>query len=102
MEQQEFCQDCHQKHDCQEVYRRLGNSENPPVFLKVVVAFLLPMVVFIVSLAIFEKVLAWAGADSLRSSQGLQTAVSFFMAMFTTIVFIFVVKLLEKLIRNFT
>ena len=102
MDQQKFCQDCHQKHDCQEVYRRLGGSECPPVFLKVIVAFLLPMLIFIVSLAIFDRILAGSGGSFLYSSQSLQTVVIFLMALVTTVVCMLIMKLLEKLIRNFS
>ena len=100
MSQEDFCQDCHQKHDCQESYRRLGGSECPPVFLKVIVAFLLPMLVFTVSLAISGKILAKVGSDSFRSSEGLQTFLSFCIALLTTFVFIIIVKLLEKFART--
>ena len=102
MDQQEFCKDCHLKHDCQEVYRRLGGSECPSVFLKVVVAFLLPMVVFTVSLAIYDRILTGSEVNFLRFSQSLQTAVNFLLALITTVIFIFVEKLLEKVIRIFS
>ena len=101
MNQQEICQDCHQRHDCQEVYRQLGNAENPPIAFKAIVVFLLPMLIFTVSLAVSGKILAGAGSNSLRFSDGLQTFLSFCIALLTTVVFIFIVKLLEKLIRIF-
>jgi hypothetical protein len=100
MEQQHFCQDCHQKDDCQEIYRRLGGSKCPPVFLKVIVAFLLPMVIFIISIAIFDRILTGSGWSFLHSSQSLQTVATFFMALITTVVFILFEKLLEKIIRS--
>lgn len=100
MSQQEFCQDCHQRHDCQEVYRRLGSAKSPSIAFKVIVVFLMPMVIFIVSLAVSGKVLAKAGGDSFRFSDGLQNFLSFCIALLTTVVFIIIVKLLEKLIRT--
>ena len=99
MSQEDFCQDCHQKHECQEVYRRLGSSEVPPLFYKTVVAFLLPMVVFIVSLAVFEKILS--GDNYSHFSQKMQNAIGFLMALISTIVFMLVFKLLSKLFRKF-
>ena len=99
MSQEDFCQNCHQKNDCQEVYRRMGSTECPPVFYKSVVAFLLPMIVFVVSVAIFEKILS--GDKFSHFSQNLQTAISFFMALLVTAVFIVVFKLLSKLFRKF-
>ena len=101
MEQQQFCQNCHQKHDCQEVYRKMGGSKCPPVFLKVLVAFLLPMVVFVISLAIFDRIFggSW-GQENL--SQGLRTFLSFVLAVTATVICIVIVKILEKIIRTFS
>ena len=101
MEQQQFCQDCHQKHDCQEIYRKMGGSDCPPVFKKVLVAFLLPMLVFVVSLAIFDRIFTcpWGVRNF---SQGLQTFLSFILAVTTTLICIIIVKILERIIRAFS
>lgn len=58
MVQEKFCEGCDQSNKCQEISRKLGNVKGPSVALKVIVAFLLPLVVFIVSLAVFERVFA--------------------------------------------
>lgn len=47
MGQSESCKGCSQAHTCAKVYGQLGNAEGPSVVWKVVVAFLLPMVIFI-------------------------------------------------------
>ncbi len=99
MEQEKFCQDCHLKHECQDVYRRLGCSDCPPVFYKTIAAFLLPMVVFIVSLAVFEKF--FAGGSFLHFSQKLQATLGFFIALLVTVVFMLILKLVNKLLRKF-
>ena len=79
----------------------MGGSQCPPVFMKVVVAFLLPMVVFVVSLAIFDRI--FAGPWGVRNfSEGLQTFLSFVLAVTTTVICIVIVKLLEKIIRAFS
>ncbi len=54
MTQQEFCRDCDQENQCQEAYRRLGDTKSPSVALKAVVAFLLPLIVFIVLLLLWR------------------------------------------------
>ena len=56
MDQQ--CDNCGQKNSCQEVYHKLGRSKSPPVTLKVVQAFLLPLVLFIITLAGAEHLFA--------------------------------------------
>jgi hypothetical protein len=51
------CDNCSQKNSCQEAFKKLGDSEAPPVLLKVVQAFLLPLIIFIITLAVMEQVL---------------------------------------------
>ena len=79
MAQQKFCEDCNQKHDCREVYQKLGNTKGPSVVLKAVVAFLLPILVFIGCLAAFEAILA-------------RTALNFLLALSVTFVLILIIK----------
>ena len=45
------CQSCPERQGCKDVYRQLGQSEGPPVTLNVVIAFVLPLVIFIASMA---------------------------------------------------
>lgn len=104
MNQQEFCQSCHYKHDCRQIYRQLGHTSCPSVVRKVIVAFLLPLVVFIISLAVFDDFFAGAGGDILHFSQNgdpsnmqeLKIVVSFFMALLTTSVCVFFTKMINK------
>lgn len=91
MVQQESCQGCHQKDDCQKIYGQLTNAKGPSVTVKVVLAFLLPLVVFIVSLAAFEKILA----GSFDAGQ-LRAAVTFLLALLTTLICIFIVKFANR------
>lgn len=107
MNQHEFCKDCHQRHDCQEVYRRLGGAECPSVTLKVIIVFLMPMVIFVVSLAVFEFFftdILGAALNSLLSGgsvsvQKLQTLLGFFLAFFITFICIFIFKTLNKRLK---
>ena len=59
------CNNCDQKERCQEVFKELGNLKGPSVLPKVVQAFLLPLIFFIISLAVAENVLAERVASSL-------------------------------------
>ena len=94
MAQEKFCQDCDQKHDCQKIYEQLGNVKGPSVVFKVIVAFLLPMVVFIVSLAVFEEVLAKA-----VNTEELQTLLSFLISLLITFVCILIVQTINRQLR---
>lgn len=51
-EEEKFCEGCPQAHDCKSAYGMLGNFKGPSVVTKVIVAFLLPILVFIVVLGI--------------------------------------------------
>jgi hypothetical protein len=87
MAEQDFCHTCNQKHDCQKVYEHLGHIEGPSIIVKVLLAFLLPVVVFIVSLAIFERILT-----GLLSSSAAQMPVSFLLAVLATFVCILITR----------
>ncbi len=90
MAEQKICEDCKQKPDCRRIYEQLGDVEGPSVVIKVIVAFLLPLVVFIVSLAVFQEIFAKA-----ISSQRLQTALSLLLAFLVTFVFILIVRVIN-------
>jgi len=94
MDEQKFCQECNQKHDCREVYRQLGNNKSPSVAFKVVIAFLLPLVVFITALAASEKILS-----VIINSKEAQTVLSLLLALAVTFVCIFVLKAINRQLR---
>jgi len=89
MSEQEFCRYCQERHECQEIYRQLGQAKGPSVFFKVVAAFLVPLVVFIGSLVVFEVILA-----KLVNSGALKTGISLALALSVTFVFISAIKVL--------
>ena len=95
MIQQKSCQHCSQKHDCRQVYRRLGKTESPSVVFKVLVAFLLPIVVFIASLVVLDHILAKA-----VDSKEVQTALSFLLALSVTIACIFLLRAIKRQFRK--
>ena len=100
MAQEDFCRDCSQADKCQDVYRKLGKAEGPSVALKVVAAFLLPLVVFIATLAVFKGIWANAGVGvsqeaqngGLMNAEELRTAISFLLALAVTFIFILIIK----------
>lgn len=69
----------------------MGDSSCEPVTLKVILAFLLPLIVFIVSLAVFEQVLA--GAINI---EGLHIALSFVLALIVTFIDVYITKVFNK------
>lgn len=91
MVQQEFCQGCDLKNKCKDAYERLGSAKTSSVARKVVVAFLLPLVVFIGILAASDKLLA-----KLLNPKGLRAAVSLLSALAATFAFILIAKAVER------
>jgi len=84
------CQGCSHKHNCQETYQKLANFKGFSVVLKVIVAFLLPIMVFIASLAAFERILA----EAIYNRQ-LQTILSFLLALPVTFAVILFIKVIN-------
>ncbi len=93
MAENEFCQGCYQNHNCRRIYQAIGNIKGPTVIYKVISAFLVPMLAFIVSLAGFERILAKTMAQT-----PLRTVTGFILALSVT----FLCILIIRLIRNYT
>lgn len=91
MVKNEFCKGCFQRHDCQKVYEKLGKTEGPSVVWKVIAAFLLPMLIFIASLAFFDYLLAEKIGPS-----WLKTLLVFLFSLVATFIGILIIKLLGK------
>lgn len=68
----DYCSRCGHKETCREVYGKLGRHEGPNVTWGVIVAFLLPIVVFIASSAAFQ----WLLKDSIGEKTLLITSVA--------------------------
>ena len=71
MTERDFCSNCPQSHNCQTVYERLSNMTGPSVALRAVSAFLLPLIVFIIALAVSKSIFA-----GIIKNQGLRTLLS--------------------------
>jgi len=91
MTRQELCQQCNQRQDCGQVYEQLGKIEGPSIVKKVVLAFLLPLVVFVASLAIFESIFS-----GVISAEQTRSALSFASALLLTFVCILLTKVIDR------
>lgn len=90
------CEGCKQRHDCREIYGKMGTAAGPSVTLKVVIAFLSPILVFIAFLAGVEK-----AAGFFTNSAGLQTGGALFAAVSATLLWIFTARTIaRRLVRN--
>jgi len=91
MGDEQFCERCSQRHDCREIYGKLGNAEGPSLTLRVILAFLMPILVFIVSLGGFEKGLGWV-----TERAALRTAASLSGAVIVTLAWILTVRVIGR------
>lgn len=73
------------------MYEQLGKIEGPSIVKKVVLAFLLPLVVFVASLAIFERMLS-----AVLSAGQARSALSFVSALSLTFVCILLTKVINR------
>ena len=90
MVEQEFCQRCQQKDDCWKVYRKMGNTESPSVTATVVLAFLLPLLIFIVSLGTSERILT-----KVIDTDYMLTAMSLLLSLLVTFACIVLTRILR-------
>jgi len=68
MAKEKNCEQCKQRHKCVDVFCALGESTSPSITLKVIQAFLLPIVVLLVSLAAGEHIFkGYISQESLRT-----------------------------------
>ena len=99
MSQDNICKGCYLRDSCNEVYQKVDGLNCPHFILKIIAAFILPTVVFIISLAVFERF--FAREIFLNNSEKLQTFIGFLMALLTTVVFMLILRLINRLLRNF-
>lgn len=57
MPEDKNCSNCPQHEGCKSTYERLGKAEGSFVAIRAVAAFLVPILIFILSLALFPKLL---------------------------------------------
>ena len=85
------CSNCPQGSDCKQIYQKMGDVKGPSVVSKVIFAFVLPIAVFIFSLAGFGKLLG-----NKIDRPKLATAVIFTLSLVVTLIFILIVNLIIK------
>jgi hypothetical protein len=81
------CGNCPNNHKCSEVYENLTKSDCNPVTRDVSIAFLLPMIVFILTIALFEEF-----CPDIFESKTIRTLVSLLCALTLAVVSVKSVK----------
>ena len=87
MEDKEFCESCNQKESCGVIYEKIGNIKGPSVTLKVITAFLIPLLAFISSLIACDGFL-----NRFIVNEKLKTISSILVALIVTLIVVIVIK----------
>ena len=84
------CSGCSHEDSCRLMYEKIGNVKGPSVLGKVFLAFLVPIFVFIASLAAATEFLKG------RLGEAVLTLVSFVLAAAVTVVVVFVIRAIRR------
>ncbi|AQT67358.1 hypothetical protein STSP2_00502 [Anaerohalosphaera lusitana] len=95
MTQDKFCSNCPNKHDCKSIYEAMGNTKGESVVLKVIVAFLLPIIIFIAALMLSQELLA----DKL-DGQKTEAVVPALIALGATLTWITVIYVINTILAR--
>ena len=95
MSEKDICRQCPQQNKCRDAYDRMGRFRGPSVFFKAILAFLLPLVIFVASLAVLERVLT-----NVLEPKWLRILVSFAAASCLTMIYASIAAILSKRVRN--
>ena len=91
MSENEFCSNCPQENDCKTTYELLGKVKGPSVAIRAIVAFLVPIAVFIAALAAFQRLL-----EKIVKNDDGRVALSAFLAICITFACIMILKIADK------
>ncbi len=91
MAEEQLCQSCGQRHDCEQIYRQMGNVKGPCIAVSVLLVFLLPIAVFIGGLVISQSAIA-----RLIQKQSVAILTSFIFAAAMSFLVILVVRSVLK------
>jgi len=97
MDKQNGCSECGKKDTCRSAYEKIGKAEGPNVTWKVILAFLVPIGVFIGVLAGSEQLLR----GRFETEEAL-TLVSFLLAVVITLLVVFVIRAFRRPIKKDT
>ncbi|MBN2020854.1 MAG: hypothetical protein JW749_11595 [Sedimentisphaerales bacterium] len=91
MAQNNHCDRCSERSSCREAFRQSGNVQGKSIVPSVLLAFVLPLLIFVVVLAVSLEILA-----KYVESVGFRTAFSLLPAIFASVVFVVIVKTAGK------
>jgi hypothetical protein len=91
MPDEDKCEGCQSRDSCKEIYKLIGSGKGPSVTVRVLIAFVMPLAVFIAALIISENILA-----SKLDPEAAITALSLIIAVITSALAVLIVRALLK------
>jgi uncharacterized membrane protein (DUF485 family) len=89
-EDNDKCKGCSDRQSCKDVYQKMGESEGPPLTFGVIMAFLLPLLIFIAALAAGQVLLKRLNANL------PVTVISLILAFLVTACYVLVARVIVK------
>jgi len=86
-----ICGKCSQRNSCNEVYQQIADNKGPSLLGKVVIAFAVPLVSFVLAVAVFSELTA-----KIMPSRWGATTLSFFLAIGTTVLVVAVIQVVNR------
>jgi hypothetical protein len=90
-----LCGNCDYRHSrgncCMDIYQRLGQTKGPSVVSKVLLAFLLPLLMFIISLVLASYILSIFKIEDYRKTLSL-----FLIALAVTVIFVLLIRVFNR------
>ena len=90
-----LCENCDYRHSrgncCMDIYQRLGQTKGPSVVSKVLLAFLLPLLMFITSLVLASYILS-----IFKIEDYMKTLSSFLTALAVTFIFVLLIRVFNR------
>ena len=95
MSENDNCSGCPQNHDCKSMYQALGNAEGSYVAIRSVAAFLVPILIFALGLAVFDKLL-----EARVTGSNSRTMISAILALLVCSVYVIAFRVISARSSN--
>ncbi len=90
MHENDNCSGCAQDHDCKSMYQQLGSADGSFVAIRSIAAFLVPIMIFALGLAVFDKLI-----DEKIAGNNARTMISAFLALLLCSIYIMALRLIS-------
>jgi len=90
MSENDNCSGCPQHHDCKSMYQAVGNAQGSYVAIRSITAFLVPILIFALGLAVFDKLL-----EASITGTNARTIISVILSLLVCSVYVIAFRLIS-------